>query len=118
VDSNLLTIRDGVAIDGDTGDLLVDQAFGELRNNDLVDMRSMIASQHPLDALMFQVFEDLGGHVFLMEWAHANPSKFFQLFFKMKPGLMPSAGMIGDVNIQIHNDLGRSPLDEIEVSPA
>jgi hypothetical protein len=51
-----------------------------------------------------------------MEWAHANPSKFFQLFFKMKPGLMPSAGMIGDVNIQIHNDLGRSPLDEIAVN--
>lgn len=69
-------------------------------------------SQHPLHGLFFNVFEEIGGQEFLVDWAQKNPSKFITLFCKMSPTLMPTSGMVGDINIQINNSLERTALDD------
>jgi hypothetical protein len=81
-------------------------------NDETMDrLRKQLSSQNAIHGLFGEVFEELGGRAFLQEWAEDNPSRFISLFVKMTPGLIPTAGLTGDINITIHNDLGPSPLD-------
>tara|TARA_R110001599_G_scaffold201943_1_gene398719 strand:+ start:95 stop:472 length:378 start_codon:yes stop_codon:yes gene_type:complete len=111
---NTVALSSGVSMNMDTGDLVVDPAFNALRNQQAEPIQALMASQHPLDALLYQVHMDLGGHQFLLEYAHSYPGKFYDKVFASRPSMQPSSGMQGDITITIHNDLGRSPLDDSE----
>jgi hypothetical protein len=75
----------------------------------LVDI---LHSQHALMGIYGDVFQELGGRAFLLEWAADNPSKFLSMLVKMVPNIAPSQGLQGDVVIRISADLPRSKLDD------
>ncbi len=64
--------------------------------------------QHPIYGAFGMVFEKIGGVDGLAEWAEDNPTDFFRIFSRMVP--QDHAGS-GQINIQINNQLGPSPLD-------
>ena len=101
---NTVALSSGVSMNMDTGDLIVDPAFNALRNQQAEPIQALMASH--------QVHMDLGGHQFLLEYAHSYPGKFYDKVFASRPSMQPSSGMQGDITITIHNDLGRSPLDD------
>ena len=70
-----------------------------------------LSAQSAVHEVFGEVFEELGGRDFLLEWAKQNPTPFVKLLAGMSPGLMPTQGMQGDINITINNSLGKTPLD-------
>ena len=64
--------------------------------------------QHPIYGAFGMVFEQIGGVDGLAEWAEDNPTDFFRIFSRMVPVDHQGSGQI---NIQINNQLGPSPLD-------
>jgi hypothetical protein len=67
-----------------------------------------MAQQHPIYGAFGLVFEEIGGVEALADWAADNPTDFYRIFSRMVP---QDAGTGGQINIQINNQLGPSPLD-------
>ena len=64
--------------------------------------------QHPIYGAFGMVFDKIGGVEGLAEWAEDNPTDFYRIFSRMVPADNTGSGQI---NIQINNQLGPSPLD-------
>ena len=66
---------------------------------------------HPMFGIFAEVLEEVGGKTFIKEYAEDNPGQFIRVLVAMAPSVAPVTGMQGDVNIHIHNQLGRTALD-------
>jgi hypothetical protein len=80
---------------------------------DIQVLKDTLAAQHPLHAIMGEVFEDLGGAAFIKEWAEDHPGQFLGYLFRSTPNIAPTQGMTGDVNIIINNALQPTALDMV-----
>ena len=79
---------------------------------DTVDqVRQALSIQHPVHSLFAEVFEEMGGKVFLKEWAEDNPGRFITLLTRMTPTMAPQSMTPTDIKITINNQLGPTPLD-------
>ena len=77
-------------------------------------LKRQLQSQHAVHGVYATVFELMGGIDAFLEWGLKNPSQFYRMLPKFAPSLIPTQGMMGDVSITVHNNLGRSPLDELD----
>ena len=77
-------------------------------------VRQSLAAQHPIHDMFGEVFEELGGKEFLVDWARDNPGRFISIFTKMTPGLQPQAVHQGDVILHVHPALAPTELDVID----
>jgi hypothetical protein len=76
--------------------------------------KSLIATMqetHPIYGVFARVFEELGGQDRLLDWADDNFTDFIRIFSKMVPSGPANSG-VSQINIQINNELGPSPLDQ------
>jgi hypothetical protein len=74
-------------------------------------IQQSMAAQHPLHGMMAEVFRRRGGVDWLDQLAEEHPRWFITMMVKMVPGVAPSQGMQGDLNITINNTLVRTELD-------
>ena len=74
-------------------------------------VQRQLDAQNALHGAMADAWLQMGGMKHLVAWGKKNPTTFYKEMFRMSPGLIPTAGMQGDVNITIHNNLGRTELD-------
>ena len=77
----------------------------------LKQIKDIMSAQHAVHGMMADVFEELGGQVFLKEYAEENPRWFLTMFLKSTPNILPQAGIQGDVNITINENLIPTKLD-------
>ena len=75
-------------------------------------VKDILNSQHAIMGIFGNVFVELGGQQFLLEWARDNPTKYITLLTKMVPTMSPVSGFQGDVNITINPALPRTSLDD------
>lgn len=75
-------------------------------------IRVALEGQHAIHGIFGSVFEKLGGEDFLLDWAVDNPGRFITLLTKMTPGLQPTQGFQGDLNLTVHESLGTTSLDD------
>jgi len=69
-----------------------------------------LKNQHSLHGLMGEVFEELGGKDYLLEWAEDNPDKFIPMLLKLAPPAIPK-GQQGSIHLHVHSDLQPGALD-------
>lgn len=77
-------------------------------------LKRQLQSQHAVHGVYATVFELMGGIDAFLEWGIQNPTRFYTMLPKFAPSLIPTQGMTGDVSITVHNNLGRSALDELD----
>jgi len=75
------------------------------------EVRGILESQHAIHGAFGRIYDRLGGEDFLLEWANENRGKFISLLVSMAPGVAPTSGQTGDINIQINNNLVPTSLD-------
>ncbi len=69
-----------------------------------------LANQHSLHGMLGEVFEELGGKDFLLDWAEENPDKFITHLMRLAPPAIPK-GQQGAIHLHVHSDLQPSALD-------
>ena len=74
-------------------------------------LRKGFEAQSPLDGIMANVFNEVGGEKRLIEWADENYGTFIKMMVKLRPNVAPSSGNTGDINITFNNELKRTELD-------
>lgn len=74
-------------------------------------VRETLDQQHAIDGMFGEVFDELGGKAFLLEWAEANPGRFITLMTRMKPTMAPTAGLVGELTVKISPILTPTALD-------
>ncbi len=84
-----------------------------LKKVDAHDVTEVLSSQHALHGMFGRVFERLGGEDFLYEWAEDNPGRFLSMMTRMTPGLAPTQGLGGDVQLHVHATLAPTQLDVV-----
>ena len=82
------------------------QPTADERNLAVVDD---LTKQHPIYGAFGYAFEQLGGVDGLVDWAEDHPTDFYRIFSRMVP---KEKGEGSQINIQINNQLGPTPLDE------
>jgi hypothetical protein len=82
-------------------------------NTQMKLLQDALAAQHPLLAIMGEVFEEQGGKAFITEYAQEHPGQFLGYLFKAVPTVIPTHGISGDVNIIINNALQPTALDHV-----
>lgn len=73
-------------------------------------LQSTLHAQHPIHGLFGDVFDSVGGVDRLADWAEDNYGDFIRIFAKMAPAPQPD-NQPQQIQIQINNQLGPSPLD-------
>lgn len=69
---------------------------------------------HPFQDLMTDVFFELGGKQYILDWAsqEGNQEKFLRMLTKYgMPNLAPVQGSSGPIQLHVHQTLGPSELD-------
>jgi hypothetical protein len=74
-------------------------------------LRDTLDQQHAIDGLFGEVFQELGGKAFLLEWAESNPGRFITLMTRMKPTMAPTVARTGELTINISPSLVPTVLD-------
>jgi hypothetical protein len=74
-------------------------------------LSGLLGAQHAMHGVFGNVFDRLGGEDFIYEWAVDHPTQFIKILVSMAPGLMPTAGMQGDVHLHVHHELKPTALD-------
>ena len=78
----------------------------------LEQVKQALSAQHAIHGMMGRVFERLGGEDFMYEWALDNPGRFLGMLVKATPGLAPTQGMQGDINLTVNQNLISTSLDD------
>lgn len=94
------------------GELITEE--GTLLDDRVAKVRTALEGQHAIHGIFGSVFQRLGGEDFLYDWAEENPGRFITLLTKMTPGLAPTQGFQGDLNLHIHHSLGTTALDDLQ----
>jgi hypothetical protein len=72
-----------------------------------------LSSQCAVHGLLGEVFAEVGGKEFVVDWAQENPGAFIKLLVGATPSLQPMNTIQGDVNLHVHNTLGPTELDVV-----
>ncbi len=84
-----------------------------MSNKSVSDVRQALSAQHAIHGMFGSVFERLGGEEFLLEWAQDNPGRFLGMLTRMTPGLAPTTGLQGDIELHVHATLAPTELDVV-----
>ncbi len=83
-------------------------------SKNLEQVKSIMKAQHAVHGMMADVFERIGGEEGLVEFIQEGNQKwFYTLFLKNTPTLLPQAGVTGDVNITVNQNLQPTDLDSV-----
>lgn len=85
---------------------------GTVLDDRVEKIKTALEAQHAIHGIFGSVFQRLGGEDFLYEWAEEYPGAFIRLLTKMTPGLTPTPGFSGDLNLTIHATLIETDLDK------
>ena len=75
-------------------------------------LRNTLEGQHAMHGILGAVYEKNGGENWFAGWAKNHEGAFFKLMFSATPGMQPTQGFQGDLNLHIHHSLAPSPLDD------
>jgi hypothetical protein len=76
-------------------------------------LRKGFEAQSPLDGIMANVFNEIGGEKRLIEWADENYGTFIKMMVKLRPNVAPSSGHTGDIKISFNSNLVPTELDVV-----
>jgi hypothetical protein len=76
-------------------------------------LENSFEAQSPWDAVLAHTFKRMGGEKEFLDWAKSSPGAFYKMMFMARPGVTPSNGMGGDIQIVINNSLKPTALDVI-----
>ena len=82
-----------------------------VREDRMSKIRTAMEGQHAIHGIFGKAFQHVGGEERFFEWVDENYGTFIKLFVKMTPGLAPTQGFQGDLNLHIHHSLGVTELD-------
>jgi len=80
-------------------------------NKELAAVKRQLSAQSAVHGVLAEVFDQLGGTDGMVEWARDNRTDFYRMFAKSTPGLIPSHGLQGDINITVNPALQPTSLD-------
>jgi len=76
------------------------------------NLQNTLGAQHAIHGLIGHAFERIGGAPRFVKWADEHETHFYKMLFASTPGMQPTTGFQGEVNLHIHNTLIPSDLDD------
>ena len=76
------------------------------------NLQNTLSGQHAIHGLIAHAFVQIGGAPRFVRWADEHETHFYKMMFASTPGMQPTTGFQGEVNLHIHNTLVPSALDD------